>query len=79
MASMSRRVRVSFDKIRVHRSEDYGGPFGVGGEPGGSAEWMVRMKASSGARSERITWHQEGVRDDSQHEIDRRVDLASRS
>ena len=73
---MARRVRVSFDKIRVHRSEDYGGPFGVGGEPGKSAEWMVRMKAASGRNSERITWHNNEVRDHSEHVIDRRVDVA---
>lgn len=72
---MARRIRITFDTIRVHRSEDYAGSFLVGGEPGGSAEWNVRLQARSGRQMERITWHRDEVRDHSEHIIDRRVEL----
>jgi hypothetical protein len=77
---MARRIRITWDKIRIHKSEDYQGGFaGIGGEPGGSAEWRVVMRPFvNGVRPKAASlahWELDGVKDGSVHVIDKDVDV----
>jgi hypothetical protein len=73
---MGRAVRITWQKIRIHKSEDYGDVFGVGGEPGSSAEWLMFFAVRvNGVRRDDMTWERNVVRDDRTYTIDRRIDI----
>src|SRR5262245_15147100 len=74
---MARRIRITFDKIRVHKSEDYEGVlWGLAGEAGDSAEWTVMLKARiHGQLSGQIDWDLDDIVDGSRHVIDKDVDV----
>lgn len=75
---MPRRIRITWDKIRVHKSEDYDGElFGIGGEPGDEAEWRVYLSAKINGhfRGEQLRWTNNAVKDGSSHAVDMDVDI----
>ena len=74
---MARRIRITFDKIRIHKSEDYEGVvFGLAGEPGDSAEWTVILKPRiRGQLRDEISWDLDDIVDGSRHVIDKDVDV----
>ena len=75
---MARRVRITWEKIRVHKSENYGGFLGVGGEPGKSAEWLLFFEVHvNGQQRTSVTFDKRGIRDGSTHRIDRQMDVVA--
>lgn len=70
---MARIVRITWEKIEVHKSEHYAL---IEGEAGKSAEWRVYMIVSVGGKER--TWHRwerSGVRDNQSYTIDRQFDV----
>lgn len=74
---MARIVRITVEKIRVRKSEEYErDAFGLGGEAGGSAEWALYFSAHVDGKFRRVAvWEADGVRDNSEHVIDQQLDL----
>ena len=59
---MAKIVRVTWEKIRVFKSEAYG----LFGEPGNSAEWNVFFNVLiDGKKKKSVMWERDGVRDNS--------------
>ncbi len=73
---MARRIRITFDKVRVYKSEDYSGDFlGIGGEPGDSAEWTLWFQVKVGGQQRDVVdWVLDGVKDGSVHDVDKEID-----
>jgi hypothetical protein len=68
------KIRVNWEKIRIHKSEWYGL---IAGEPGGSAEWTLHMSGRAGSSPKKIingndyvTWEANEVRDNHTYEVD---------
>jgi hypothetical protein len=69
---MASKIRITWEKVRVHKSESYG----LTGEAGGSAEWSLYLEARIGGKvRESVRWEHDNIRDHSEHQIDRYVEL----
>lgn len=61
---MAKIVRITWEKIKVVKSEHYG-LLGVEGEAGKSAEWLVYFEVYIDGKQRRWDlWERDGVRDD---------------
>ncbi len=75
---MPRRIRITWDKIRIHKSEDYEGSFlGVDGEPGDEAEWELNMSVMHGKTflGPQLRWSNNSVKDSTSHVVDMDLDV----
>ena len=69
---MAKKIRITWEKVRVHTSESYG----LFGEPGSSAEWFLVLQVHvNGLKRDRIQWEQSGVKDHTEYRIDREVEI----
>ena len=70
---MGKIVRVTWERIEVLKSEDYG----VFGEPGNSAEWNVWFNVSiDGKKKTGHFWERDEVRDNRTYDVDHWLDVA---
>lgn len=71
------RVRITWDKIRVHKAETFAsGLHQLGVEPGKSAEWQVFFEVRvNGQKRADVYWENFEVRNKSTHPIDRQMDV----
>ena len=71
---MARIVRITLEKIEVHKSEHYAL---IEGEAGSSAEWRAYLIVHVGGKERRWErWERTGIRDNRTYSIDRQIDVA---
>jgi hypothetical protein len=74
------RIRITWEKIRVHRSEFYGL---IAGEPGESAEWSLSLLGFANGETDDKKWKDEAywthdeVRDNTTYEVDQFMEFDS--
>jgi hypothetical protein len=70
---MAKISRVTWEKIRVFKSEEYG----LFGEPGNRADWKVFFNVLVGGKKKKgVLWERDEVRDDRTYPIDPQMDVS---